>query len=277
MMCGYCIEAALCCNFHHRGRFVLPDSLDEQNPQPGSDEGCYALFESPEPSELPEPWLSAVKSYHPYWQLRVLEQELLKLPVCFKRLSTEEPQSKSNWPHLESVWQAALQQTEPALPTELSDAMLAEASHCLEYAAAHFYSSGDLSDGDASSAADFEALFPLFWLAFRLMQQHQPHNPVFRQLACSEPTHCPDFLGSDLLLIRHSLQHCVKQLGMPFLEQHANELRTELITYVLNANPWSPSELLQWQALLDNWQGREEVYGIGNAQRLLAELLAELA
>lgn len=61
-MCGYCIEAALCCNFFEEGAFILPSvlgtllgTLGTEPDKPCSLEACYALYESPDPKQLLEP------------------------------------------------------------------------------------------------------------------------------------------------------------------------------------------------------------------------------
>ena len=257
-MCGYCIESGFVFDFWQHGQFTLPEPFRDEAGQVDIDfsTACYALFEAHSPAQLTGPWLDAAQNIQHYWALRQLEQALLALPVnsdialaataaaTFSGNTATAPTANS-WPELTALWQNWQQATTTAqgqlLPVTIDTTLLNQAAACLAYAKQPFENIESsvknyqpeqevFADNDEESA-QFYAIFAEAWLAFCLLRQFRPFDPVLISWSALMPKHMPSFGVEDLVIIRQAFWHCLTLYGVPYFIEHGPYQRAELLAY----------------------------------------------
>lgn len=257
-MCGYCIESGFVFDFWKHGQFSLPEPFRDEAGQVDIDfsTACYALFEASSPAQLTGPWLDAAQNIQHYWSLRQLEQALLALPVnpdialaaaaatTFSGNTATAP-TANNWPALTALWQNWQQGTTTAqgqlLPATIDTSLLNQAAACLAYAQQPFENIESsvknyqpeqevFADNDEESAK-FYAIFAEAWLAFCLLRQFRPFDPVLISWSALMPKHMPSFGVEDLVIIRQAFWHCLQLYGAPYFIEHGPYQRAELLAY----------------------------------------------
>ena len=98
----------------------------------------------------------------------------------------------------------------------------------------------------------FTDLFPVFYLSLIFLQKYSPQSELIRQIALTEPHDVPFFTGEDLWLRRTAFAHCTKQYGISFLMDKLEEIRYELICYILLKVELQLSDLHELSAVLSN-------------------------
>lgn len=258
-MCGYCIESGFVFDFWQHGQFTLPEPFRNDTGQVDIDfsTACYALFEAPSPAQLAGPWLDAAQNIQPYWSLRQLEQALLALPVhseiakeaarCAATLPsyTAAAPTANSWPTITALWQHWQQAPTTAqrqlLPATINTSLLNQAAACLAYAQQPFENIESsvknyqpeqevFADNDEESA-QFYAIFAEAWLAFCLLRQFRPFDPVLISWSALMPKHMPSFGIEDLVIIRQAFWHCLTLYGTPYFIEHSPYQRAELLAY----------------------------------------------
>lgn len=125
---------------------------------------------------------------------------------------------------------------------------LAQAKKCLDD-----YLDGWLRASPDSVAWDSTALnrrFLAISIAFDVVAKSMPADARLIELATLAPIHVPSFDGLDLWLQRRSVQACVAQSGVSFIEEHLDTLRFEAILSVVMSNLLDQRDLLKLQDML---------------------------
>lgn len=257
-MCGYCIESGFVFDFWQHGQFTLPEPFRDEAGQVDIDfsTACYALFEAPSPAQLSGPWLDAAQNIQHYWSLRQLEQALLALPVnpdialaattaaTFSG-NTANATTANSWPALTALWQNWQQAPATAqrqlLPATIDTSLLNQAAACLAYAQLPFENiessvknyqpDQDVFADNDEESAQFYAIFAEAWLAFCLLRQFRPFDPILISWSALMPKHMPSFGVEDLVIIRQAFWHCLQLYGTPYFIEHGPYQRAELLAY----------------------------------------------
>lgn len=313
-MCGYCFESGLVFDFWQHGEFTLPEPFRNDAGQVDINYSitCYALFEAPSPAHLSGPWLAAAQNIQPYWSIRQLEQALLALPVnpeitqeatagttILPSYATAAPTNNS-WPRLTALWQnwqqsPATKEGQQILPMTIDTHLLNEAAACLAYAQLPFENiennvknyqpEQDVFATNDEESALLYAIFAEAWLAFCLLRQFRPFDPVLVSWSALMPKHMPSFGVEDLVMIRQAFWHCLTRYGAPYFIEHGPYQRAELLAYAAKRFCIKSVHIEQldnnqldlhgfYQLLNQHWQGGIfTVFSIEQAMAVIEEQL----
>ena len=104
----------------------------------------------------------------------------------------------------------------------------------------------DLSDPNSTAPKDwqsFYAQFPLVYFSFLIIAKYQNAENIIRSIALTSPYSLPDLTANDLWLQRKAFIICVNQHGLQFIFDHYEEIRLELIYYILLKKIFCKSDL----------------------------------
>ena len=79
----------------------------------------------------------------------------------------------------------------------------------------------------------FNALYPTLSFALSYIINHHSDSEIIRSIALTNLENAPDTWGKDLWLQRRAMISCVKRNGLTFIVDNLNQIRYELIYYVL--------------------------------------------
>ncbi len=89
----------------------------------------------------------------------------------------------------------------------------------------------------------FDALYPVISFALSYIINHHSNAGIIRRIALTNLEDAPDMWGKDLWLQRRAMIACVKRDGLMFITENLNQIRFELIYYVLLRVDSKPIEL----------------------------------
>lgn len=89
----------------------------------------------------------------------------------------------------------------------------------------------------------FNALYPSISFALSYIINHHSDSEIIQKIALTNLTDEPDTWGKDLWLQRRTMIACVKRDGLVFITENLNQIRFELIYYVLLKTNISTAEL----------------------------------
>lgn len=89
----------------------------------------------------------------------------------------------------------------------------------------------------------FDALYPAISFALSYIINHHSDSGVIQKIALTNLEDAPDMWGKDLWLQRRAMIACIKRNGLSFIVDNLNQIRYELIYYVLLKVDTNPIEL----------------------------------
>ena len=89
----------------------------------------------------------------------------------------------------------------------------------------------------------FDAIYPAISFALSFIIHHHGNSEIIQKIALTNLKDVPDTWGKDLWLQRKAMIACVKRNGLSFIVDNLNQIRYELIYYVLLMADASSSEL----------------------------------
>ena len=79
----------------------------------------------------------------------------------------------------------------------------------------------------------FYSSFPFVFFSLNFLLRHKDSSDIIKKIALGKPSNVPDFSGYDLFLQRKAFAVCVKKYGVSFIIENYDDIRLELIGYVL--------------------------------------------
>ena len=89
----------------------------------------------------------------------------------------------------------------------------------------------------------FDALYPAISFALSYIINHHSDAGIIQKIALTNLEDVPDTWGKDLWLQRRAMITCVQRNGLIFITENLNQVRYELIYYVLLKTDTKPAEL----------------------------------
>jgi hypothetical protein len=89
----------------------------------------------------------------------------------------------------------------------------------------------------------FDTLYPAISFALSFIIHHHGDSKIIQRIALTNLEDVPDTWGKDLWLQRRAMIACVKRDGLMFITENLNQIRFELIYYVLLKADANPIEL----------------------------------
>ncbi|MDP1678671.1 MAG: hypothetical protein Q8L02_00850 [Candidatus Nitrotoga sp.] len=89
----------------------------------------------------------------------------------------------------------------------------------------------------------FDALYPAISFALSYIINHHSDSEIIQRIALTNLEDAPDTWGKDLWLQRRAMIACVKRNGLTFIGDNLNQIRYELIYYILLKADANPIEL----------------------------------
>ena len=89
----------------------------------------------------------------------------------------------------------------------------------------------------------FDALYPAISFALSYIINNHSDSEIIQRIALTNLEDAPDTWGKDLWLQRKAMIACVKRHGLAFIVENLNQIRYELIYYVLLKTETNPIEL----------------------------------
>ncbi|MDP3664567.1 MAG: hypothetical protein U1D41_04135 [Nitrosomonas sp.] len=86
----------------------------------------------------------------------------------------------------------------------------------------------------------FDALYPAISFALSYIINHHSDSEIIQRIALTNLENVPDTWGKDLWLQRRAMIACVERSGLAFIVDNLNQIRYELIYYVLLKSDTSP-------------------------------------
>ena len=105
---------------------------------------------------------------------------------------------------------------------------------------------GILDNIDNTTLAEwnrFDALYPAISFALSYIINHRSDAEIIQKIALTNLEDAPDTWGKDLWLQRRAMIACVKHNGLTFIGDNLNQIRYELIYYILLKADANPIEL----------------------------------
>ena len=98
----------------------------------------------------------------------------------------------------------------------------------------------------------FDSLYPAISFALSYIIHHHSDSEIIQKIALTNLEDAPDMWGKDLWLQRRAMIACVRHNGLVFVTENLNQIRYELIYYVLLKTDTNPAELKKLkEAILD--------------------------
>ncbi len=91
----------------------------------------------------------------------------------------------------------------------------------------------------------FDALYPAISFALSYFINHHSDSEIIQKIALTNLEDAPDMWGKDLWIQRKAMIACVKSGGLSFIVNYLNQIRYELIYYVLLKADTNSAELNQ--------------------------------
>ena len=89
----------------------------------------------------------------------------------------------------------------------------------------------------------FDSLYPAISFALSYIINYHSDSEIIQKIALTNLEDAPDTWGKDLWLQRRAMIACVKRNGAAFIVYNLNQIRYELIYYVLLKDGANPREL----------------------------------
>lgn len=89
----------------------------------------------------------------------------------------------------------------------------------------------------------FDSLYPVVSFALSYIINHHSDAEIIQKIALTNLEDVPDMWGKDLWLQRRAMIACVQRDGLVFVTENLNQIRYELIYYVLLKTDTNPAEL----------------------------------
>ena len=101
----------------------------------------------------------------------------------------------------------------------------------------------------------FDSLYPAVSFALSYIIHHHGNSEIIQRIALTNLEDAPDMWGKDLWLQRRAMTACVQRDGLVFIVNNLNQIRYELIYYVLLKTDTNSAELKKLkEAILDEDQ-----------------------
>lgn len=134
-----------------------------------------------------------------------------------------------------------------------------------------------IDDTPESERKKFYFVFPSLYFALSVLHRYRPNSEVINFIALNCPKNTPDFPGYDLWLQRQAFLVCIQEYGVPFIREHLEDIRLELIAYAVLKLQMTTEERESIKDIVSKYQYGVMVLEPDNVTQLIADVQAQEA